>query len=233
MTNPASGRSGNILIYLLGAIFLLGILVALVKGSFQEGTSIDNDKLVLRVDEVRRYSAELERGVTYILNNGASESEIRFAEPDDASTPYGDIAVTPQFQMFSANGGGADYKLPPQGVNDGSKWAYFADSHLPGMGTDDPAAMKSDLIAVLPNVSEQFCSAMNMSLGQAVDLAEITDPEDDECVYSPSNEFDGTFLTGTGNNVLETSEIPNTPAPELCVKCEDGSFHYYRVLLSR
>ena len=75
-------QSGNILIYILGAILLLGLLIMLVKGSFQEGTGVDSEKVVLKAQQVQACAGELERGVAYVLRNGVSETDIKFAVPD-------------------------------------------------------------------------------------------------------------------------------------------------------
>lgn len=225
--------SGNILIYLLGAILLLGILLALLRGSFQEGSSVDSDKLSLKVSEVQRYAAEISRGVNYILQNGASESQIRFAVPTNSGTPYGNITATPSYQIFSPRGGGVSYKQPPAGVNDGTAWQFFATTHIEDIGTDTHADSKAELLAVLPKVTEAFCARMNLAVGQPVDLEQDTDDSGQGCVYAPGFEFNGTYAAGAATNLLTSAQIPRHPATELCVRCSDGTFHYYRVLLSR
>lgn len=230
---PPSPRAGNILIYLLGAIFLLGILLALLRGSFQEGSSVDSDKLSLKVSEVQRYAAEMARGVNYILQNGAGESQLLFAVPTDNSTPYGDITTTPSYQLFSPRGGGVEYKTPSAGINDGTAWQFFGTTHIEDMGTDTHADSKAELIAVLPNVTESFCLRMNLAIGQAIDLEEDTDDSSEGCVYEPGSEFSGTYASGTATNLLTSDEIPRHPATELCVRCSTGDLHYYRVLLGR
>lgn len=45
-------QSGNMLIYILGGIFLLGILIVLLKGNAQEGAGIDADKIAVSVQKM-------------------------------------------------------------------------------------------------------------------------------------------------------------------------------------
>lgn len=60
---------------------MLGLLAMTVKGSNTLGAGIDSEQLAIRVAEVQQYGQELERAVTYVLRNGHSEIDIRFASP--------------------------------------------------------------------------------------------------------------------------------------------------------
>lgn len=225
-------QSGNILIYIIGAIFLMGILIVLVKGNVQEGTGIDRDKIALKANEVQRYASDLERAVITILQNGYSETDIRFAH-SSAPVAYGVITDTPRRQVFDPTGGSAEYKLPPSGINDGTLWQFYATTHIQDLGTDTAAQSKAELLAVLPNVTEAFCAQINLLNKQSINLANNTDLTANGCVYASGSEFTGTYGFGAGNNTLNAAEITRFPAKELCVKCQSGGFHYYRVLLAR
>jgi len=220
------------LIYIMGAIFLMGILIMLLKGSFQEGTGTDGEKLLLKVTQVQKYASELERGVNYVLNNGFSEADIRFAT--NISSTYGDITSLEGRQVFKPKGGGVEYKAPPAGVNDGTAWQFFATTHFRDFGTDAPAgSQRAELFAVLPKVTEAFCSQLNRSVGQTINLASISDPAANGCIYEPGSEFQGTYVNGAGANLLDNAVVTKTPAKEACVKCDNGTFNYYRVLIGR
>lgn len=224
-------QSGNIMIYILGAIVLIGLLMVLVKGSFQEGTGIDGEQLLLRANQLQQYAGEIERGVSYILREGVSETEIRFAAPN-ASSAYGSYSDTPAM-VFAPAGGAVEYKNPPAGINDGSPLGFFATTHLTGLGTNSGSQIKAELLAVLPNVTQGFCNQINRSIKQSIDLSQVTDPGANGCVYAPGSEFTGTFSSGASTNTLDNDQLSRTPATEACVRCSDGTFHYYKVLLSR
>lgn len=236
MMSPPSKTAGNMLLYILGAILLLGILIVLVKGSFQEGTGIDGEKISMQVSEVQRYASELERGVNYILHEGNSETDIRFAIPDTNTAPYGDITVTPTHQVFDPSGGGVEYKLPPTGVNDGTKWQFYATTHIENLGTNEATPgtsdgnTKAELLAVLPKVTRDFCERVNLTVHQTINLDNTT-LAGPYCVYDSGNEFTGTYTTGSV--LLSPTQVTNNPAKELCVKCSNGTFNYYHVLLTR
>ena len=228
MAHSARSISGNMLIYILGAIFLLGMLIVLVKGSFQEGTGIDGEKTLITISEMQRYGSEVERGVRYILQNGHSETELRFAR-GSVDEGYGLITDIPVRQVFSSDGGNVEYQLPPAGVSNGApvNWQFYGDTHVPDMGTDG-ALSHSELLMVLPNITESFCSAVNRTVGQDIDL---TQDSISDCTTTTS--YNGVFSDGPAARSIIDAEVPKRPATEACVRCNDGSFHYYRVLLSR
>lgn len=226
------GQNGNILVYILGAIVLLGMLFAILRGNYQEGSDIDAEKAAIYVSKVREQAADIERAVAFIRHNGFRESEIRFAHAN-ADAPYGAISDEPGRQVFSSEGGAAEYKLPPPGINDGTKWQFYATTHVPQIGTDIEAGRRSELVAVLPNVAKSFCFQMNASLRQRINLDVSTDPASKGCIYDPGDEFMGSFAEGSDANFIDHTKVTYLPPRELCVRCDDGSFHYYRVLLER
>lgn len=226
-------QSGNMLIYILGGIFLLGILIVLLKGNAQEGAGIDADKIAVSVQKMFGDAADLERGVNNILSsNQRSEADIRFAHPDSVVN-YGLITDEPDRQVFDPTGGGVEYKAPPANLNDGTQWQFYATTHIPDIGTDTPANSRAELITVLPNVTRAACEKINISLKQPVNLDNDTDPVANGCIYDSANPFTGTYLSGASTNTLSSAEIPKSPAKELCVRCNGGTYHYYRVLLER
>ncbi len=258
-TSRSSSQDGNILFIILLAIVLIGLLTAAIQsGNNSESANIDDETLMIRISEVQRYASELERGVKLIMDNGKSEVDVRFAHPD-APSSYGDInedtsadplanpQITPDMQVFAKPGGAATYRKPPGDVNDGSMWEFYAGTAIPGIGTS-----AADLVAVLPNVTLQFCEKLNAMNGQST-----VQPEDDgtgsatdtlagDCVNMG---LEGRFNDGDGEQYYDTpntmdvttfTEDPNLtpaqprPAPQACVLCAaDSSYHFYHVLLAR
>lgn len=227
-TSKNAYQSGNVLLIILLAVFLIGALTVAIQGTKSTTATIDKETLLLRTTEVKRYAAELERGIAYILQNGVSEADLRFANPD-AHTDYGNLSADadPKDQMFHKLGGGVTYRPAPSGVNDGSKWEFYGDTALPEVGSDE-----ADLIAVLPNVSAAFCEQINKSIGYTTG----TQPQDTgTCLNSGAgSRFDnGTQFSGSPNTLDENS-FSKKPAPQACVRCAgSGQYHYYAVLLAR
>lgn len=227
-------ESGNILIYVLGAIVLLGILISVVRGTGSSGNNIQEEELMLRVAEVQEYGHELEKAIAFILRNSISEAEIRFAHPQ-ADSGYGDITDTPERQVFSRDGGAASYREIPRNIQTtlGGQWIFTGANRVHDIGTTDAGVgndNNAELVAILPNVTEEFCLMIN-------DRNDITNPADSPPQNAGSVSL--TFYTGTFS---QSEDINDTPGnldgqSEGCFEGNGtpaaGTYHYYRVLLAR
>lgn len=200
--NQKSNEAGNILIYILGAIFLLGLLVVMVKGSSTPGSNIDKETLLLRVSEIQQYGEELERSVAFIMRNGHSEVDIRFAHPD-ANSAYGLITNIPTRQIFSREGGGAAYRPPPNNIQiTPTDWIFSGENAVGTIGSGACATDScADLIALLMNVNQAFCIALNKKSGleNPLDIP----PQDD------GNIATGTPFVGTYQRVQYIDDTAN------------------------
>lgn len=226
-----NSQSGNILIYILGAIFLLGLLVVISKGSVTPGAGIDQETLMIRVAEVQAYGQELERAVGYVMANGHSEVDIRFAHPD-ASSDYGAITDIPSRQIFSREGGGATYRVPPEGIQTVvTPWLFNGRNKVLGVGSSINSNT-SDLIAILSYVTKDFCVAINKKSNvenpggnppKDGATAQITTPFQGVYQFSHNiNDIASLFIFGKLEACFEGGGPPPT-----------GTYHYYRVLLAR
>jgi len=224
-------EQGSILLYILLGIVLLGALTIALRNTSGGGTSnIDKEDLILKSNQVQKTASEYAAAVSDLLSNGLSESDIRFAHPD-AATEYGVITTNPTNQIFGKTGAKATYRSPPEGINDGSKWEFFATTRVPQIGSD-----KVELIAVVPNVTKSFCDTINSQLGLKV----TTQPTDNASGSTPdcvaggaSDRFTGSF-NDISPNLMDETTFSSLPASQACVYCASSStYNYYYVLLSR
>lgn len=230
---------GNVLFMVLLAVVLLGVLTAAIQsGTRPEGTSIDRETMIIRATEVQRYTGELERAVQFVLQNGVSENDIRFAHYD-APKEYGDLAdaIERTNQIFHRDGGGAAYRPAPKGINDGSGWEFFGGTAIPQVGSNRP-----ELVAVLPNVTKDFCeriNSVNDLTGQPLDpgSGSASARNAGACVnLGTDGRFgpEATFYEDV--NEMDDKSFSKKPATQGCVQCtgRPGSpYHFYHVLLSR
>ncbi len=228
-----NGEGGNVIFYVLLGIVLVGLLTVAIRNGGNAGKEdIAGEDMVLKAGEIQRHGAEVARAVAYILQDGASEADIRFAPPDDNSTQYGDITTTPTLQVFGTSGGRATYRAPPANMqNTTANWEFFATTAIPQIGSDKP-----ELVAVLPDVTEAFCKAINNQLGfdqttQPTDHVNGTTPD---CVMGGATDrFDGTY-DDTGPNEMDDTTFSRLPSAQACVYCASNStYNYYYVLMSR
>jgi type II secretory pathway pseudopilin PulG len=225
-SHDIKSQDGNVLIIILIAIALIAALTAAIQGSSSNNAQIDKETLILYASQVRQYANEMERGIYYIAQNGVSENDIRFSHPL-AAEAYGDLAADTDKsdQVFAREGGGVQYKSPPEGVNNGDMWEFYGQTALPSVGSDE-----ADLVAVLPNVTEEFCNVVNKSLGYE------GQPEDTSTCIKDANSKrfgDGEQFTNSPNEVEESS-FSILPVKQGCVQCtSDNSYHYFYTLISR
>lgn len=217
-------ESGNALFYILLAVVLIGLVTAALRMTGQAGANIDGEQVTIAASQIKQYASELERGVTIILQNGASENDLRFAYPG-APAAYGDITDIPSRQVFSRSGGGVEYRSAPPGSTTGGTWEFYASTHAAQVGS----STRADLMAVLPNVAPAVCAKLN-----AMDGEGATQPTDSgACLYTGSTgRFAGVFADGSPNTTDEGS-FTAKPAMEACVRCDDGTLNFYRVLMAR
>lgn len=221
-------ESGNVLIIILLAVALIGALTAAMQSTSQQSAHIDKETLILRVSEVQRYTSELERGITYIMQNGYSESDIRFAHPN-AHSDYGDLSADSDKsdQVFDRIGGAAHYGEPPKNINDGSTWEFYGNTALPHVGSD-----AAELIVVLPNVTQDFCERANSIIG----YDNTSQPTDSSaCIHGgASQRFDNATQFDSSPNTVEDATFSIKPSMQGCVQCtSDNSYHFFHVLMAR
>lgn len=218
--------------FVLLGIALLGLLTAALRNSGIEGSSIDQETVTISVTKLKDQANALERGVAFILQNGASESDIRFSHPD-ADADYGDITNSSAFQVFAREGGGVNYLPPPAGVNDGTPWHFYGHTDAPDVGSN-----AADLIAVLPNLNAQACAVINKQLNQTGTMLDDGGSAlSAGCVYGAAAmrfASNGKYSAPAQNTMNEDpTSFSIKPATSGCVSCADGSRHYFRVLLAR
>lgn len=223
-------ESGNILIYIIGAVFLIGILTVIVKGSTTPGAGIDQEALVLKASQVRSYATELERGVSYVLQNGHSETEISFAHVN-ASSAYGTYNSNPTAEVFNPSGGGVTWQDNDTDIQTAdADWVFSANNEIQNIGYKGGACGGCELIAHLPYVTLDFCNYINTSLG--ITTASQSPPQEGGSVILL--EFDGSFdLTGT--TLIDAVKLrgQHEGCFEGDVDPPAGTYHYYKVLLVR
>lgn len=228
-------ESGNVIFFVLLAIVLVGLITAAVRGT-GDNANIDRETLSLSVNKVREHANEIERGLRFIMHDGASETEIRFAHPD-APADYGTITDTPTRQIFSTSGGGVKYRAPDPRISGAANWEFYGQTHLPGVGTDDSALEEAELIAVLPDVTKAFCTRINEINGynpavQPLDTVGNCLGANTSLRFSSSAGF---ASTGSAD-LVNTGTFTFTPAMQGCVSCDAGGnsdFHFFHVLIAR
>lgn len=234
-------QSGNVLFVILIAVALFAALSYAVSQSSTGTQSISDESISLKVDQVLEFGQNVKSAVHFIYTeNGISESDIRFAHPD-LSASYGDPSALNEEQMvFHPSGGGVTYRAPPSGINDGTDWFFTGVSCVSNVGTGmtgacgGAGASASELIAILPNVTEEACIKINEKLG--VTNTGGNPPQDDVSSYDiATNHYAGTF-SATYSIASVGGELDGKTRG--CYESDtsfpaSGTYHFYQVLLER
>ncbi len=210
-------QSGNAFFYILIAIVLIGLLTAALR-SDKGGTNenIDKEAASLQANRIMQYAAEVERGVRFLLDNGASEADLRFAFPG-ANASYGVITDTPSNQVFSMQGAKVPYRQPPaNSTTAAANYEYTAGIAIYGMGSN-----KADLVLTLSSVALPVCTAINQRLGIT------TMPQASNCPVTAG--FSGTYEASPVT--LTYAVTPTSPVLQTCLYCSNLSAYVYAYTL--
>ena len=225
------GESGNVIVFILMAVVLIGVVTAAIRSGGGERANIDQEQLVIRAAEVRQHASEFERAVAYLIQSGVSEYDIRFAHGNAPST-YGTVSDTPEHQAFSRAGGGAEYRTPAPGLQvTPGPWEFYGNTALPQAGS-----ARADLVAVLPDVTPEFCAEINKGANLTGATPVDDGAGDSNCVHSGSalRFSSSSQYTEASPNTMDEGSFSSLPAPQGCVSCTGaGGLHFYHMLLSR
>jgi len=200
---------GNALWFILIAIVLIGLLTAVLSRS---GSNVDQTGNVeqqrIKISQMMRYVKGVETAIQTMKMNGISESDLSFTEDGTDNTN----CTTNACIVFHVEGGGISPQAPPSGIStSGAGWRYVATNDVQNIGTS-----ASDLILVLEDVNDSYCTQINRVL-------DVTQGADDATV-------DFTDFAGTYAN---TQVIENSGGQSAGCQISGGENFFYQVLVVR
>lgn len=222
-------EQGSVLWFILIGLVLIGLLTALLSRS---GTSVDQsgdtEQQRIKVNQMLRYVKGIEAAVQQMKLRGVSENDLNF-DPNAADS--GNCARD-ECKVFHVNGGGLSYQAPPTGINDGTDWVYVGRLRVNQLGDSSGTAAASELLIMLPNVTQSYCTTINKLLG-------VTNPSGappkDSANSTPTPYFTGQFASG---NFINGNELDGQPSA-----CYDGfdsgstppegTYQFYHTLIIR
>ncbi len=222
MAKRHNEKGNAFFLILIGVILFAALSFSVARGIRSEGTSnLTKRQADLAATDIVSHAQRLERAVSQLRRKNISENDISFDNPKVSG-----YAHTPPLadtnKIFNLAGGGAAWKSPMQNVNDGSEWLFTGNTCIPGIGAGSTGChsdtiSNEELLAVLPNLTQTVCEAINSKLG----ISGI--PTDSGGSYS-TTKFTGTF--GDGTEII----LPSTYE----TACYSNSgYHFYAVLLVR
>lgn len=215
-------ESGNILIIILIAIFLLGALTALLArsgGSSNETGSYEQTQI--RASELLNWAAGLEKAVTQLRQKGCSENQIDFsydsdnngiyreAEPDFLNTYYNpNSPADHSCHVFHPNGGGQTHLGTPSSKNwltdedltwPTDRFFFNRETRISGVGVETNA----DMILWISSLDRDLCLQVNKILN-------VDNPSGEAPRDTVGNAIEGAPYIGTfmGGSIVITVDAP-------------------------
>lgn len=239
MTDTYSKQRGNVLFYILLAVFLIGGLTAMVSRSGSNSNQTgDFEKDRIKASGILRYAKSMEQAVQQLVTNGISENDLEFGAIDAGHDNTN--CTTSDCDVFHMAGGGITHRPPAKALNMESyteDWIVTAENRIYGFGCDDFSAGCTDIILVAPDIPKDICLAINT-------LQDITNPSGDapqQKVFETDTKYIGTITAGDtdaligGTNV--TDQAPEVKGKSAACVYEFGgtgnTYYFYQVLLAR
>lgn len=212
--NNRQGERGNVLFYILIAVVLFAAL-SFVVGNMMRGGNADmiaEENANLYAGEILDYGRVMRQAVQDMrISNGCEDTNISLTR--ESGDAYEHTSENVNCQLFSASGGDVNYTAPHDSIT-ASDWVFTGTNIVGGVGTAAP-----DLIALLPDIAQSICNAINERTGITALGA------DADIDFTP---FTGTY---TGTQTLD-SAAAHTHG---CLNYDNSgdNYFYYQVLISR
>lgn len=233
-------QSGNVLVYILIAVGLLGALsYAMTQTAQQNMSGLTKDRAAMDATQVIEYGNILNNAVAQLRLRGVQETAISFQQNEDDEDYTNATCTQDRCKVFVKNGGGVNAYEPNSAWLD-KKFngeTLYGDFYISGetavtdVGGDDP-----ELILFLPYIGKELCKAINKRLG--LKLEDEDTPSQSEDFLGVSAYFAGEFpveaeMTITGDGTRENDEILHGVTAGCLQYSADASYHYYQVLMAR
>lgn len=242
-----NNQSGNILVFILIAIFLLGGLTVLLSrtGSQTEDTG-SSEQATVAATRILRETSNMKNAVQQMLSRGCSESTFSFESRNMSRYANTSAPTDKSCHLFEPQGGGLDYKFVPDSYINSTYssapyygyWVFMGRICIDNIGQYGGADCKTsvqnpnELLVVLGFVSKEICIAINRILGHGFTSipAEAGTPWPAayaEGLYGTTYKYEPTVypgmsatLSGKEAACFETTTVP-------------GTYHFYQVLIPR
>ena len=237
-------ESGNVLIFVLIAIALLGGLTALLSrsGSSTNETG-DYEQTSIAVSDMLRYVNGLERAVDQLRQRGCSENQLSFQYDADSDGDYNDTGETPNYHntnapadlschIFHQNGGGQTWEDSPSGTD--LNYRIISTSLINQVPDPTVSAGNNELLIYVGGFDLEACNEIN----RQADKSLSTPPTHNGSSFLGTTVFTGSL--GSGGSALDCNDGTGDciGIKTACLNTNSTNAHeepyiFYHVLLAR
>jgi len=245
-------QSGNVLVFILIAIILIGLLtVSLTRSSNTTNDTGSYEQNQIAAAEILRYAKSIEVGVQNLLARGCGENELSFWHDsdgngtEDASDDYYNPTAPSNrsCHVYQSAGAGIAYTPPLENWLDQSGAGQIQYNQIyitgrtcvDGVGADFSDNCQtssnnfSELLIYFPYIKEQICQIINKELG----INEI--PLDRGASISNTPIFTGNYSNTINIGVVDAGQTLKSKRSGCLesVSLPLGGYHFYHVLHAR
>lgn len=227
-------EAGNVLVYLLVAVALIGALSFAITRTSSDGGDISSERAKVVATDLIEYTNILANATGQLRLRGCTLAQLNFDHAD--LTGYDNTSAPDDgtCDIFHLNGGGVQYTAPPvDGVNvtdlDNNVWGFYGDNTINQVGTDCTSAACTDLIAAAQYIRKDVCMKVNDLLGiENLDDAPPSDTHLDTAKFTGTMGYSVQIADEAGGEALITRRAG-------CYSKTGGTptYVFYKVLQAR
>jgi len=250
-TSGMRSENGSALIFIFIAIALFAALSFAVSGIMRSGNpeAIGQEQARIRATQVLDYARVVRQAAQTIrITNNCEDTQISFENDVVSGYANPNAPGNESCHIFSLAGGGVNYRAPPSSWLDGAsetqplygEWYFIGESCVYDVGTGSTncwaanGASDSDLVMVLPYVSESVCRALNDELG----ISETQIPRINNRAWQGTDKFTGSYTQG--NHAIQSDASGTEMLRGEKAGCFEGNvhpptgtYHFYQVIVPR
>ena len=206
--NRNENASGNALFLILVAIALIAALtIAVTRSDVSDSDATAPEQARIKAGNILAQARNVEQAVQTLITRGCSEQTINFDNPIVAGYTNPDAPADDSCDIFQTAGAGLTWPEPIANANDGSDWMFLAGNAVGGVSMTDDGTCSSgciDLIAVLPNVTEEVCQQVNILAGIT---SSATTPPVDTGNFEATTLIAGVDPAPIGEEILDAGNL--------------------------
>jgi len=201
---------GGVFFYILIAIVLLAALTFAINRDNRSSTStVTTQQAKLAAQEAIEHGDLVKNAFQKLLLRGFEATDISFENNIVAGYTLSTCA-TDDCKIFEVNGGSLNWIKASNTANGGTNWIYSGVSSI----LDNGANARSDIVMILPGVTEEVCRNINFTLGVTANISDAPPVTDDTTITT--QQLKDTFPIAESANVFDGANITGNDA--VCVQ---------------
>lgn len=225
-TAPFKYQRGNALFLILIAVALFAALSYAITQSGRGSGSIERENILIATAQVSQYAGQLQSAIQRMQLAGAFPTPEHLSLQNSVDSAYNNATcTTDDCRVFAAAGGGVTWQTPPTALGSATAYIITAHNRINGVGSTASTGYVTDMILLLPGLSEAACRAFNRATGLGTTI-----PVESDGTIS-QNKYSSTWATG-GGTMFSTTGGALDGKMEGCFELTSGNrdYYYYSVI---